>query len=394
MAEREVQRRLAAILAADVAGYTRLMEDDTDGTVAAWQNAREDIIKPQVDSHSGKIVKFTGDGFLVEFPTVQNAVKCAIALQDDLNSNRLDFRMGVNLGDIVDDGEDIHGEGVNVAARIEALADVGGISISGSVYEQIRNRIDVHYEDCGEHNVKNVSAPVRVFAIRQKSAGKDVTTETADKQPSAIRKTALIASIAVVIAVAGGVFVWQPWVPEIELASVERKAISLPDKPSIAVLPFLNLSDDPNQEYFVDGMTEDLITDLAKIKSLFVIARNTVFTYKGKSVVVPDVARELGIKYVLEGSVRRVGDVVRINAQLIDGKSGAHIWAERYDGKLANIFVMQDKVMSEIVAQLKITLTPDEKTRQNKKDTNKPEAYDAYLRGWQFYRRHTPEDFF
>jgi TolB-like protein/Flp pilus assembly protein TadD len=199
----------------------------------------------------------------------------------------------------------------------------------------------------------------------------------------------------VALVIVTGLALWQrPWELRVEPASVENMAFPLPDKPSIAVLPFTNLSDDPNQEYFVDGMTEDLITDLAKIESLFVIARNTVFTYKGKSVVVPDVARELGIRYVLEGSVRRVGDVVRINAQLIDGISGAHVWAERYDGTLANIFALQDKVTSEIVAQLQITLTPDQQKRQDRKDTDNAEAYDAYLRGWQLYRRYTPEDFF
>jgi TolB-like protein/Flp pilus assembly protein TadD len=204
----------------------------------------------------------------------------------------------------------------------------------------------------------------------------------------------LVAASLVALVIIAGLALWQrPWEPREEPAPVEAMAFPLPDKPSIAVLPFTNLSDDPNQEYFVDGMTEDLITDLAKIESLFVIARNTVFTYKGKSVVVPDVARELGIRYVLEGSVRRVGDVVRINAQLIDGVSGAHIWAERYDGTLANIFALQDEVTKEIVAQLQITLTPDEQDRQNRKDTDNPDAHDAYLRGWQLYRRYTPEDF-
>jgi TolB-like protein/Flp pilus assembly protein TadD len=200
-------------------------------------------------------------------------------------------------------------------------------------------------------------------------------------------------AVAVLAIAAIGIMVWQPWAPDVQPASVERMAPPLPDKPSIAVLPFTNMSDDPSQEYFVDGMTEDLITDLAKIENLFVIARNTVFTYKDKSVVVPDMAKELGVKYALEGSVRRVGDQVRINTQLIDGVSGAHIWAERYDGTLADIFALQDEVTGEIVAQLQITLTPDEQNRQNRKGTNNSDAYDAYLRGWQLYRRFTPEDF-
>ena len=234
MGDQSVQRRLAAVLAADVAGYTRLMERDTDGTVAAWQSAREDVIKPSVADHSGKIVKLTGDGFLVEFPTIQDAVNCAIAMQEELASSSLDFRMGVNLVDIVDDGEDIHGEGVNIAARLEALADSGSICISGMVYESIRNRIDAKFEDLGEQAVKNVSAPVRAYAIR------------------------------------------------LGAAVVEVAPASSAEKPSIAVLPFDNLSGDPEQQYFSDGMAEDLITDLSKISNLSVAARNSSFSFKGQ----------------------------------------------------------------------------------------------------------------
>lgn len=274
MADREVQRRLAAILAADVAGYTRLMETDTDGTVAAWQDAREDVIKPCVSDHSGKIVKLTGDGFLVEFPTVQDAVNCAIAMQQGLASSSLDFRMGVNMGDIVDDGEDIHGEGVNVAARLEGLADAGGINISGMVYDSIRNRIEASFEDRGEQEVKNVSAPVRVYAIRRAGAA---AVETA---------------------------------PEVQSST---------EIPSIAVLPFDNLSGDPEQKYFSDGMAEDLITDLSKISKLSVTARNSSFSFKGEMPDVKEVAEKLGVAFVLEGSVRKMGDRLRINAQLIGG---------------------------------------------------------------------------
>jgi TolB-like protein/class 3 adenylate cyclase len=392
MEDQSTQRRLVAVLIADIAGYTRLMERDTDGTVAAWQTARQEVIKPVIADHSGKIVKLTGDGFLVEFSTIQNAVNCAIVMQRGLAPSSLDFRIGINLGDIVDDGEDIHGEGVNIAARLEGLADPGGICISGDVYNQVRNRLDCSFEDMGEHHVKHVSAPIRVFRVLTESM---VSNDPANAKIAP--KSTWLPAIAVILAllvVGVSVTLWQrSWNPAEDPASPEASAYPLPDKPSIAVLPFTNLSDDPNQEYFVDGMTEDLITDLAKIQSLFVIARNTVFTYKGKSVVVPDVARELGIRYVLEGSVRRVGDAVRINAQLIDGASGAHIWAERYDGTLADIFALQDRVTSEIVAQLQITLTPDEQNRRNRRGTDNPNAHDAYLRGWQFYRRYTPEDF-
>ena len=263
MSGHSTQRRLAAILAADVAGYTRLMEEDSDATVDAWQSARDRIIDPTITSHSGRIVKLTGDGFLAEFHTVQDAVNCAIKMQEALKSSSLDFRMGVNLGDIIDDGKDIHGEGVNVAARIEALADSGGISISGSVYEQVRNRIEATFEDRGEQSVKNVSAPVRVYAVRLHQA------------------------------------------PGSVLTSQER---TISDKPSIAVLPFDNLSGDPEQEYFSDGISEDIITALSRIRQFSVIARNTTFTYKGQAVDVQAIAKDLNVRYVLEGSVRKASN--------------------------------------------------------------------------------------
>ena len=280
MADQSTQRRLAAILAADVVGYTRLMEKDADGTVAAWQAARADVIRPNALDHSGKLVKLTGDGFLIEFPTVLDAVNCAVAVQKELESSPLDFRIGVHMGDIIDDGEDIHGEGVNVAARLEGLGDAGGICISGSVHEQVRNRIDVTYDDLGEKEVKNVSAPVRVYAIRLDGA----------EAPASKPVTAPI------------------------------------DKPSIAVLPFDNLSGDPEQEYFSDGITEDIITALSHIRQFFVIARNSTFTYKGRAVDVQTIAKDLGVRYVLEGSVRKSGKRLRISAQLIDGETGSHIW--------------------------------------------------------------------
>ena len=237
MAEQGVTRRLAAVLAADIVGYTRLMEQDTDGTVAAWHAAREDVIDPCIAEHAGRIVKHTGDGFLAEFPSVQNAVKCAVTMQEGLAAKPIDFRMGVNLGDIIDDGEDIHGEGVNIAARIESLAEPGGVCVSGDVHNQVRNRLELTFDDLGDKEVKHVSRPVRVYAIRS----------------------------------LGG-------------AASAPDALAIPDKPSIAVLPFDNMSNDPEQEYFSDGITEDVTTELSKISGLFVIARHSAFTYKGKSV--------------------------------------------------------------------------------------------------------------
>jgi adenylate cyclase len=345
MAERGVQRRLAAILAADVAGYTRLMEQDTDGTVAAWQDAREDVIKPVVADHQGTVVKLTGDGFLVEFPTVQNAVNCALILQSGLTSSILDFRMGVNLGDIVDDGEDIHGDGVNVAARLEGLAEPGGICISGMVYESIRNRIDADYEDMGPKDIKNVSAPVQAYAVRAKSV-----------EGAKIYQTS-----------------------EVSSSRVEDPSNTVSDKPSIAVLPFDNLSSDPEQESFADGMTEDLITDLSKISGLFVVARNSSYIYKDQIVDIRKVAEELGVRYVLEGSVRKAGEKVRINAQLIDGETGGHVWADRYDGTVHDVFELQDEVCAKVVLALEVQLSEGEEENLQKVHTRNLEAYELFV---------------
>jgi adenylate cyclase len=345
MGDQPTQRRLVAVLAADVAGYTRLMEQDTDGTVAAWQAARREVIKPMVADHSGKIVKLTGDGFLVEFSTIQDAVNCAIAMQRGLASSSLDFRMGVNLGDIVDDGEDIHGEGVNVAARLEGLADPGCICISGDVYNQIRNRVDANFEDMGRQEVKNVSAPVQVYAVRLDG--------------SAAPSTSVAPAIS--------------------------------DKPSIAVLPFDNLSGDPDQEYFADGMTEDIITGLSRFRSLFVIARNSTIAYKGQSPDVREVARDLGVRYVLEGSVRRSGERIRITGQLIDAETGNHLWAERYDRKLEDIFAVQDEVTEAIVATIAPEIGGVELERSQRRPPESLDAWDIYQRGLAAYYSSTEE---
>ena len=285
MVPKETTRRLAAILAADVAGYTRLVEEDTAGTVAAWKSARDDVIQPVVSGRAGRIVKFTGDGFLAEFPSVEDAVAGAIELQEALIQGALSFRMGIHLGDVMDDGQDVHGEGVNIAARIEGLADPGGINISGMVFEAVRNRIEADFEDLGEHEVKNVSVPVRIYQVA-------ISSHSDPRQ------------------------------------SEPTTAFPLRSKPSIAVLPFDNLSSDPDQEYFSDGITEDIITALSKFRWFFVTARNSTFTYKGTAVDIKQLGRALGVRYVLEGSVRKAGSRVRISAQLIEAESGNHIWAE------------------------------------------------------------------
>ena len=337
MSDQSVQRRLAAVLAADVAGYTRLMEADSDGTVAAWQAAREAVIRPGVAEYSGKIVKLTGDGFLVEFPTVQDAVNCAITMQTGLAASTLDFRMGVNLGDIIDDGEDIHGEGVNVAARLEGLAEPGGICISGMVYESIRNRIAADFEDMGDQDVKNVSAPVRAYRIR-----------LAGKAEAAL-----------------------------------NEAIS--SRPSIAVLPFDNLSNDADQEYFSDGISEDIITQLSRSRWLRVVARNSSFSYKGQSPDIRTVSEELDARYVLEGSVRKAGDRVRISVQLIDGASGDHIWAERYDRELEDIFAVQDDITGTVAAAMEPELANAERQRASSKNPASLDAWDLYYQGTSAY---------
>jgi len=346
MGDKSIQQRLAAVLAADVVGYTRLMEQDTEGTVAAWQSVRDGMINPTVNDHSGRIVKLTGDGFLAEFPTVHEAVNCGIAMQEGFADCSLEFRIGINLGDIIDDGQDIYGEGVNVAARLEGLAEPNGICISGSVYEQVRNRIDAVYEDRGEQEVKNVSAAVRVYAIRLGDLAAD-------------------------------------------LSSVEQE---IANKPSIAVLPFDNLSGDPNQDFIGDGLTEDIITGLSRIRQFFVIARSSTFQYKGTSPDLRRVAKDLGVRYVVEGSVRQARDRVRITAQLIDGFTGNHLWAERYDREFDDLFAVQDEITLTIVAQLEPELQRAEYDRIKAEPPENLDAWELYHSGMLHIFRRTKED--
>jgi len=390
-----MERRLVAILAADMVGYSRLMELDEEGTITRQKTHRSELIDPAIAEHDGRIVKTTGDGLLVEFPSVVDAVRCAVGIQramvereaDVPEERRIRYRVGVNLGDIVIDGDDILGDGVNVAARLEGLAEPGGICIPQKVMHEVRGKLDVGYAFTGEQKVKNIETRIPVYRVLlEPEAAGTVIGEPPPRrplwQPGAVA-AALVAAVAVVAVW------WQPWAPTVEPASLERMAFPLPDKPSIAVLPFDNMSDDASQEYFADGMTEDLITDLSKLSGLFVIARNSSFIYKGKAVEVRQVAEELGVRYVLEGSVRRVGDQVRINAQLIDATTGGHLWAERYDGSLDDVFGLQDKVTREVVAALAVTLTPVEQAEEAQLETDSAEAYDAFLRGWSYYRRST-----
>jgi TolB-like protein/class 3 adenylate cyclase/Flp pilus assembly protein TadD len=395
-----MERRLAAILAADMVGYSRLMSADEAGTLARQQAYLAEVIEPGIAEYRGRIVKTTGDGLLAEFPSVVDALRCAVNIQlamTDRESEvpaetRIAYRIGINLGDIIGEGDDIFGDGVNIAARLEGLAEPGGICVSRTVYNQVKGKVASGFEDLGEHQVKNIPEPLHVFRVHMEpEAAGAVHGKT---QRPAAWKWIAGAGLAAVLVAATGIGLWlEPWSERVEPAATERMAYPLPDKPSIAVLPFTNMSDDSAQEYFADGMTEDLITDLSKISGLFVIARNSSFSYKGQRVKVRQVAEDLGVRYVLEGSVRRVGEQVRINVQLIDATTGGHLWAERYDGSLADIFGLQDQVARKIVAVLAVKLTAGEQNRVAQIETEVPEAYDAFLQGWQHYLRQRPDDF-
>ncbi len=338
-----MERRLTTILAADVVGYSRLMAADEAGTLDALKTHRRELIEPKTAEYNGRVVKLMGDGTLMEFASVVDAVTFAVEVQRAMaerNANvpedqRITYRIGINIGDIIVEGDDIYGDGVNVAARLEGLAEPGGVCVARSVYNQVKGKVDLAFQDLGEQQVKNIPEPIQVFQVRL-----DGEAPAAPASPTGTRRRlpVIAAGLALSLAAVAALVWWAPWAPRTEPASPEAMAFPLPDKPSIAVLPFNNMSDDEGQEYFADGMTEDLITDLSKISGLFVIARNSSFSYKGQQVKVRQVAEELGVRYVLEGSVRRAGDEVRINAQLIDATTGGHLWAERYDGTLADVF--------------------------------------------------------
>ncbi len=362
-----MERRLAAILAADVVGYSRLMEIDEAGTLAALKAHREKLIDPAIAERRGRIVKLMGDGSLVEFASVVDAVACAVAIQEGMSARnegvpedrRMAFRIGVHLGDVIVEGDDLYGDGVNVAARLEGLAEPGGVCISQQAYDQVETKLDLAYEDLGEQQVKNIARPVRTYRILLDGEAPPGVQRPKTRGLSA---TQIIGSAAVVVLVVAGLALawWQPWKPDVEPASIERMACPLPEKPSIAVLPFDNLSGDPAQEYFADGITESIITTLSKIPNLFVIARNSTFAYKGKPAKIQQVAEELGVRYVLEGSVQRAGDRTRITAQLIDALSGRHLWADHYDRDVGDIFALQDDITQQVMTELEVKLTEGE----------------------------------
>ncbi len=391
MSKEGVERKLTAILAADVVGYSRLMEADEAGTLAALKSHRKDLIDPEIAEHHGRIVKLMGDGALVEFASVVDAVACAVAIQDGMaarsedlpEDRRITFRIGVHLGDVMVEDDDLYGDGVNVAARLEGLAAPGGICISQQALDQVETKLGLAYEDLGEQRLKNIARPIRAFRVLTEPGAK----VPARKRILARRWSAGIAVMAIIVAAVGAIAWWQPWISETDWVLEERPT----DLPAIAVLPFDNMSGDPDQEYFSDGLTEDLIIDLSRISGLFVIARNSVFTYKGTPVNVQQVGRDLGVKYVLEGSVRKVGSRVRINSQLVDAQTGRHIWADRYDREITDVFALQDEVVQKIVAALAIELTVGEEERLGQAAKVNAEAYDMLLQGIEQVRRYTRE---
>ena len=403
MAQEHVERRLAAILAADMVGYSRLMEADEAGTLAALKTLRGELIDPEIAAHNGRIVKTTGDGMLAEFGSVVDAVASAVAIQRAMvernealpEDRRIRFRVGINLGDIIIDGDDIYGDGVNIAARLEALAEPGGVCISGTAYEHLKAKVDVGYADLGEQQVKNIERPVRVYRVLlEPEAAGQIIAEKRQGRPR-WHFGAVAAALAVAVIVGGGAWWWQPWAPDVEPARAERMAFPLPDKPSIVVLPFVNLSGDSAQDYFVDGLTETIISQLSKTPQLFVIARNSAFTYKNKPVKVQQVSEELGVRYVLEGSFQRTENQIRVHAQLIDATTGDHVWSGRYDREAANIFAVQDDIALNIAA----TIDPNqgqiavaERTRVQSKGTENLQAWDHVQRGlyyWWHYKKDT-----
>jgi adenylate cyclase len=398
MAEQGFKRKLTAILSADVIGYSRLMRDNEEATVRDIASHRV-LISEIIQQHHGRVVDSPGDNILAEFASVVNAVNGAIKIQQEIRKRnagtpedrRMEFRIGVNLGDVIEEEELIYGDGVNITARVEELAAGGGIAISGIVYDSIRDKLSLGYHYLGEQEVKNIPEPVRIYRLL-------TDPEDAGRLIDAKKKTSKkgwlwIAAAAVVVAIVG-LGIWQFYVrrPTVEPDPAEKMAFPLQNKPSIAVLPFDNMSDDPEQEYFSDGMTDELIGDLAKIKDILVISRNSAFTYKGKTVKAQQIAKELNVRYILEGSVQKSGDRVRIRAQLIDGETDHHLWAESYDGVLKDIFDLQDKITERIVSALAITLSSSERERVGDKGTNNIMAYEAFLKGREHFFNMTPKD--
>jgi adenylate cyclase len=401
-----LERKLTAILCADVFGYSRLMGEDEEATLRTLSSHRK-LIDSIIEQHRGRFVNSAGDSVLAEFASVVNAVQCAVEIQTTLkgeNANlpperRMEFRIGVNLGDVMVDGEQIYGDGVNVAARLESLAEPGSICLSGTVHEQVRDKLALRYEDAGEQEVKNIARPVRVLRVMLEGGATTRTPAKAPQRP--LRKhwrggVFSLAGLALIAAVI--VFVQhlslRPSNTTASIPTAPTPALTLPDKPSIAVLPFTNLSGDPQEEYFSDGITGDIITALSRSPDLFVIDRASAFAYKGKPIRVEQVSRELGVKYVLEGGVQKAAGQLRVTAQLVDATTGAELWAENYDRPLHDVFSVQDELVRRIVTTMGLQLVLWDRTGlQRLKGTDSLEAYDYDLRGWQYFYTQTREGF-
>jgi adenylate cyclase len=392
-------RRLAAILAADIAGYSRLVENDDEGTLARWKAHWHALIEPNIKEFHGRIVRVIGDGVLVEFASVVDAVRCAVAVQrgmaarnaDVPHDKRIELRIGINFGELILDGGDFCGDAVNIAARLEALAEPGGICVSGRVQEDARGKLDIVFENAGEQQLKNIARPVRVYRIRTDSGVP--APPVIQRKPRAGRSRLRwgLVAVALLVLLGGGVSVWQLVSHPFSLSQLIR-AVQAPAQLSIAVLPFVNMSSDPEQEYFSDGMTEDLITELSRLSGLFVIAHNSVFTFKGRAVKPDQVGRELGVRYVIEGSVRKVDNRIRITAQLIDANTGYHMWAQYYDRDLQDVFAVQEEIARRITRAMAVQLTKEEEKNMGRPYTSSEVAWEYFMRGAELARRFTPKD--
>jgi adenylate cyclase len=400
MNAKNFKRKLTAVFSADVAGYSRLMGEDEAATVKTLEDYKQ-VMFSLIKQHRGRVIDSPGDNLLAEFASVVDAVQCGVAVQkelqarnaDMLESRKMQFRIGINLGDVIEEGYRIYGDGVNIAARLEALAEPGGICISKTAFDYIESKLPLGYQFLGQQTVKNIAKPIGAYKVLMETRVLPMEEKRRAKEVPFWQHKPILASALAFLVVIIGVTFWNFYwpAPKIEPASKEKITFPNPDKPSIAILPFVNMSDDPQQGYFSAGMTEDLITDLSKISGLFVIARNSTFVYKGKRVNVQQVSRELGVKYMLEGSVRRAGDQVRINAQLVDATPGQHLWAERYDSIVRDIFSFQDRINQKIVAALVVKLTVGEKTQLSDKGTSDWAAYEEFLKGREHYLRNTKD---
>ena len=407
MRESVQRQRLAAILAADAVGYSRLMEADERATMAALEAARS-VFRAEVDAHGGRVVDTAGDSVLALFDSAAGAVLAALAVQQALETaarelpeqRRMRFRIGVHLGDVIESADGaVYGDGVNIGARLQAAADPGGVLVSEAVRGAVKGRVAASFDDRGTQSVKNIDDPVRAWAVRLASPTPATTVPVATVSPlrRLPRRVIAVLLVGVLLALGALLFWLRPGPATVRAAGAApatgNAAVDVSGKASIAVLPFDNMGGDAEQAYFADGITEDLITDLSKVGGLFVIARDSTFAYKGKARDVREIAKALGVHYVLEGSVRKSGADIRVNAQLIDATSGGHVWADRYDGDLKDIFGLQDTVTRNVVKALSVELTKDESNRVSTRGTRNVEAYDAFLKGWERYQRQTPEDF-